>query len=493
VQRLCDETISRLRTAVALPTYDRGRLQPRWAHVGVGAFHRCHQAEYLDELAARHDGTWGLVGVNIREPDVLPILSEQDGLYTRILRGPHGDDARVIGSIIDTVAANETRAPVTVLASPEVSIASFTITEKGYCHIPSTGEPDPTNADLAADLDPSTQFERSVPGIVARSLHERSLNDAGPISLMSCDNVPGNGRVLEGMVRCVTRARWPDLEPWIDDNVGFVSTMVDRIVPATLPEESVAISEQLGVIDLAPVVGEDFRQWVIEDSFSASRPQLEQVGVVFTDDVEPYEIVKMRVVNGAQSLLCYLGALAGIPTIWQAMANPTLNTLVRLQLERDVQPWLPKVHFDIDDYRRTLLDRLANPHISHTSHQIATDGSRKIVPRFVRPLGQALRSGGRAPTLSLGIAAWLRYQQGLDDEGNKFTVNDPANGRIKTLVETSGLRPARAAVSDAAIFGDLGDLEVIVQEIDEHYARIVEHGALEAAKACLDPHSEDMK
>ena len=482
-----DSTIHRLADGVARPTYDRAALRPRLAHVGVGAFHRCHQAEYLDDLAQSHASDWGIVGINITDPDVLPALGRQDGLYTRVLRDGAVDDTRVIGSIIATVPAKESGA-VKALAAPEVDIVSFTVTEKGYCHVPATGEPDREHPDLVHDLEHPTADPRSVPGLVAAALDLRRQDATGGVTLVSCDNVPANGAVLERMVREVASARSADLTNWIDDNVGFVTTMVDRIVPATEPGEARRISERIGLEDRVPVVGEPFRQWVVSDGFRGPRPELEAVGVTITADVVPYEILKMRMVNGAQSMLAYLGALGGIEFICEAIAVAELKRLVERQLVDEVQPGLPAVDLDVDRYRRRLIARLANPAIHHTSHQIATDGSRKIVPRFVAPIASARAAGRSIEVLGLGVAAWIRYQAGVDDEGRPFEVRDPANPRIAPMVDrsTGDSRSLVAEVlADESIFGSTGRDPSVVDTVARHYETLQDRGAMAAVEALV--------
>lgn len=460
-------------------------------HVGVGAFHRCHQAEYFDDLAAI-GGDWGIIGVNVREPDVCGDLGEQDGLYTRVLRHTgHPDDLRIVGSIIATVPAASAASAVSpaslvgVITRRDVDVVMMTVTEKGYCHVPATGHPDETNADLLHDLQ-GRDPPRSTPGLLADAMAGRAANRTGPITLVSCDNVSGNGVVLETMVRAVFAARYPHLRGWLDDEVGFASTMVDRIVPATDVGESERLAEQAGVIDTAPVVGEPFRQWILQNTFRGSRPPLETVGVEVVDDVEPYEVVKFRLVNGAQSMLSYLGALADVKTTAAAAAHPVLRRFVEQQLAVEVQPSLPAVAFDVDRYRSQVIDRVLNQAIHHTCHQIATDGSRKIVPRFVHPLRDALAAGRSAPMLALGIAAWIRYQLGVTDGGKTFVSNDPAAMTLAAIVRAAGSEPldvAAAVLQVADIFGDLSVDRRAVAAVAAGLSSLHARGAIGAARA----------
>ena len=294
---------TQLPQAVRTPGYDRGALRIGMAHIGVGAFHRCHQAEFTDDaLEARFD-RWGVVGINIRPPRLADTLGRQDGIYTRLLRDGDHVDARVIGSMVAVVDSQDSaEAALAVLSSPGVDVVTITATEKGYCHQPATGEIDGAHPDIVHDLAHPDQ-PRSLPGLIVRALERRQQSHGQPITFVSCDNIPANGVILELVVRTVAAWRGTDLVRWIEPNAAFPSTLVDRIVPATAPQDIAFVEQSYGYRDSAVVVGEPFRQWVIEDRFAGRTPPWALAGAAFVDDVTPFELIKMRVLNAAQTAL----------------------------------------------------------------------------------------------------------------------------------------------------------------------------------------------
>ncbi|TIR67033.1 MAG: mannitol dehydrogenase family protein, partial [Mesorhizobium sp.] len=286
---------------VRKPAYDRSALRPGIAHIGVGAFHRCHQAEYTDDLLADDFDRWGLVGINIRPPVLAETLGRQDGLYTRLIRQNNEIEARVIGSIVRVVDSQQSAAPaLEVLASPDIEMVTMTVTEKGYCHIPSSGALDLDHPDIVHDL-ANPEAPRSVPGILARALELRMGSHGRPVTLLSCDNIPANGTILSTVVQTFAERRGNGLADWIAANVAFPSAMVDRIAPATTEADIETVEQRFGYRDSAVVVGERFRQWVIENRFAGRVPRWDRIGAAFVDDVTPFEHLKMRVLNGAQT------------------------------------------------------------------------------------------------------------------------------------------------------------------------------------------------
>ncbi|MCP4380762.1 MAG: mannitol dehydrogenase family protein, partial [Hyphomicrobiales bacterium] len=303
--------LSALPASVRTPGYDRSDLKIGMAHVGVGAFHRCHQAEYTDDLLGERFDRWGVVGINIRDPRLGETIGRQDGLYTRLLRDNDTVDARVIGCMLDTVDSQAAAEPaLRVLAAPEIELVTLTVTEKGYCHKPASGLLDRSHPDIVHDL-ANPDDPRSLPGLVVCALERRMQSHARPITVVSCDNIPSNGAILENVVRALAEKRGTGLSDWITANAAFPSTMVDRIVPATTEGDRQTIVDGFGYRDLAPVVGEPFRQWVIENRFAGRAPAWDLAGATLADDVAPFELLKMRVLNAAQTALCYLGLLAG--------------------------------------------------------------------------------------------------------------------------------------------------------------------------------------
>jgi fructuronate reductase len=335
--------LDRLPEGVQRPGYDRAALTAGMAHVGVGAFHRCHQAEYTDDLLGRRLDRWGVIGVNIREPELAPTLGRQGGLYTRLCRSGDRIEARVIGSLLSVVDSQASPAPaLAVLAAPEIEVITLTVTEKGYCHRPASGELDPDMPDILHDL-AYPDAPRSLPGLIVCALELRMRSHRRPVTVVSCDNVPGNGVILARVVQALVERRGRGLADWIAASAAFPSTMVDRITPATTPADLDTVERAFGYRDRAVVVGEPFRQWVIESRFAGRVPRWDLAGATFVDDVTPFEQLKMRVLNAAQSTLAYLGLLAGHEHTSDAVADPLLAGFVRSMLIRESVPTLPPV------------------------------------------------------------------------------------------------------------------------------------------------------
>ncbi|WP_292341940.1 mannitol dehydrogenase family protein [Mesorhizobium sp.] len=439
-ERLGPARLGRLPPEVRRPAYDRAALKPGIAHIGVGAFHRCHQAEYTDDLLAKNFDHWGLVGINIRPPLLGQTLGQQDGLYTRLIRQNDEVEARVIGSIVRVVDSQESAAPaLEVLSSPDIEMVTMTVTEKGYCHIPSSGALDLDHPDIVHDLaDP--QAPRSVPGILARALELRMASHGRPMTLLSCDNIPTNGIILRNVVRAFAERRGNGLADWIAANVAFPSAMVDRIAPATTEADVDTVEKRFGYRDSAVVVGERFRQWVVESRFAGRVPRWDRVGATFVDDVTPFEHLKMRVLNGAQTTLCYLGVLGGFEHTSDAMADPILANFVRRMLTEETLPTLmPVPGISPPAYVEQSLSRLTNTAIRHRNHQIATDGSQKIVQRLLNPIRDRLAKDGSITLLSVSVAGWMAYLIKASARfGRAWQVSDPFAEKIELIADRIG-------------------------------------------------------
>ncbi|MDX8518230.1 mannitol dehydrogenase family protein [Mesorhizobium dulcispinae] len=438
--RLGPALLGRLPSEISKPAYDRAALKPGIAHIGVGAFHRCHQAEYTDDLLAKDFDRWGLVGINIRPPLLAETLGRQGGLYTRLIRQNDEVEARVVGSIVRVVDSQESAAPaLEVLSSPEIEMVTMTVTEKGYCHIPSNGALDLGHPDIVHDL-ANPQAPRSVPGMLARALELRMASHGRLVTLLSCDNIPANGTILGCVVRTFAERRGGGLAAWIDANVAFPSAMVDRIAPATTEADIDTLEGRFGYRDSAVVVGERFRQWVIENRFAGRVPRWDLVGATFVDDVTPFEHLKMRVLNGAQTTLSYLGVLGGFEHTSDAMDDPVLATFVRRMLSEETLPTLmPVPGISPPAYLEQSLSRLANTAIRHRNHQIATDGSQKIVQRLLNPIRDRLAKGESIALLSVPIAGWMAYLVKASARfGRAWRVSDPFAERIAAIADRIG-------------------------------------------------------
>jgi fructuronate reductase len=460
MRRLSKAALPALAAAVRPPRYDRSRLAVGIAHIGVGAFHRCHQAEFTDDMLETRFGPWGVVGVNLYPPRLAEMLAPQDHLFSRTLRHGASAETRIIGSIlrgIDIEDAASAEAAVEALAAPSLGVATMTVTEKGYCLIPASGVLDTSNPQLRADLDGAGP-PRTVLGLLALALARRRATDAPGVTLISCDNVPSNGALLRSALTGFAAARSAPLARWIERNVAFPCSMVDRIVPATTRDDIDGIAEQIGVLDEAAVIGEPFRQWVIEDHFAGDRPPWDRAGVQFVRDAKPYETIKMRVLNAAQSTLSHLGAMVGWEFSFEAAADPVLRTLVRRMLETETRSTLPDLEgMEVSAYIETSMARIANSAIRHRCHQIGTDGSQKIVQRLLGPLRERLAARRTADRLILAVAAWIAYVlSGARRFGGRWTPSDPWAETVIALGEQSsddfaGL--ARAVLEIRPIFG----------------------------------------
>ncbi|TPL86005.1 mannitol dehydrogenase family protein [Mesorhizobium sp. B2-3-12] len=440
IETLGPGLLERLPAAVQKPAYDRASLAPGMAHLGVGAFHRCHQAEYTDDLLSLKFDRWGIVGINIRPPALAGTLGRQSGLYTRLIRDNDHVEARVIGSIVKVVDSMESPDPaLAVLASPDIDLVTMTVTEKGYCHIPSTGALDLDHPDIVHDL-ANPQAPRSLPGILARTLELRRSTHGRKLTLLSCDNIPANGVILENVVRTFAEMRGDGLADWIAANAAFPSAMVDRIAPAVTRQDLDSVEQRYGYRDGAVAVGEPFRQWVIERNFSGRMPRWDLAGATFVDDVTPFEHLKMRVLNGAQTTLATLGVLAGLEHTSDAIADPLLSVFVRRMLVEETLPTLtPVPGVEPHAYIEQSLGRLKNTAIRHRNHQIATDGSQKIVQRLLNPIRDRLKQGAGIGLLSVPVAGWMAYLILASARfGKHWTVSDPYAGKVAAIADAAG-------------------------------------------------------
>ncbi len=443
-ERLDPQQLETLPKDVERPRYDRDAVGIGIVHLGLGAFHRSHMAVYVDDLLARGAGNWAIAGISLRSPAVRDALAPQDGLYTVVERGPDGPRHRVIGSVREVlVAPADPQAVLERMARPQTHIVSLTVTEKGYCHSPATGVLDETHPDIVHDLtDPD--MPRSAVGFLASALERRMRADLPPFTILSCDNLPNNGDTARDIVQRFADLTDPALSRWIDDHAAFPNTMVDRIVPATTDEDRAAVEAALGCRDAWPVVTEPFRQWVIEDDFCDGRPDWSAVGAQLVEDVAPFELMKLRLLNGAHSSLAYLGYLAGYETVSDAMADPNMAAFIRRLMDDEVTPTLPvPPGTDLAAYKDALIERFHNPALKHRTWQIAMDGSQKLPQRLLGTASDRLAAGQPIDCLALGIAAWMRYVTGIDEQGKAIDVRDPLAEEFTAVADTAKGDPER--------------------------------------------------
>lgn len=420
-------------------------------HLGLGAFFRAHGAIYIEEAVSKSGGDWGIIGVSLQSPTMRDQLAPQGGTYTALELGPKGHASRHVQIVREVLVARENPAAVlAAMAAPEIQIVSLTVTEKGYCHEPATGQLNLDHPDIQHDLTSDTPI--SAPGMIVRALDLRRRAGLRPFTVMTCDNLPNNGRVVRGVVLDFAVKLDPELAEWIEREAKFPATMVDRIVPATKPEDIAAVAALTGFQDAAPVMHEPFRQWVIEDDFvDGQRPDLGAVGVQLVRDVTEYEHMKLRMLNGTHSSLAYLGYLSGHETIADCMADPVLDAVVQRLWEREIIPALtPPPGVDLARYAADLRARYANPAIRHRTWQIAMDGSQKLPQRILGTLETNLSAGRPCPGLILAIAAWMVYVSGTDLNGAPIEVKDPLAAILKKAATSSD--PVAALLALGQIF-----------------------------------------
>lgn len=401
-------------------------------HLGIGNFHRAHQALYTEEAMLAHGGDWGICGVTLKG-DVAKrdALMAQDGLYSIVEHGPGGVRVTVARALREVLAMPFDRARLfELLADARVRIVSLSVTEKGYCRDARSGDVDLTRSEVAHDLARPGE-PVSVPGILAAALKARRASGMAPFTVLSCDNLAHNGAALRQVVVSFATRLDAGLGAWIAEQVSFPSTMVDRIVPATTDADRAAALAALGVRDNVPVPCEPFRQWVVEDAFPAGRPAWDAVGAQLVDDVTPFEIAKLRMLNATHSALAYLSMLAGFETISEAVNHAPLRTLIYAMMTQEIAPTLNvPSSFDLLAYRDALLERYANPALKHRCAQIAMDGSQKIPPRILATIAARLDSGRPFERLALAVAAWFVFLEGKSDRGERHEISDPLAERL---------------------------------------------------------------
>lgn len=395
-------------------------------HLGLGAFHRAHQAAYTESANAITGDNWQIVGVSLRSATVRDQLMPQDGCYTIVETDSSGSKSQVLPLIKNVLVAPESPEEVlAVMGQEQTEIVSLTITEKGYCHDPATGNLAQDRADIQHDLHHLAQPKTAI-GFLVSSLKERYEKGTEPFTVLCCDNLPSNGNTLAKIVQQFAQQIDKGLAQWISDNVPFPNTMVDRIVPATTGEDINELYEHSGYRDLAMVKTESFSQWVIQDKFVGSRPQWEKVGVSVVEDVEPFENAKLRLLNGAHSSLAYLGYLLGLDYVHQVMQNKDLVAFLRNLMQSEIIPTIePPQGLDLVQYSEQLLQRFANPSLNHRTYQIAMDGSQKMPQRLLHTIEDKLQQDAPFDGLCFAVAGWLRYTMAFDLKGDPIVVQDP--------------------------------------------------------------------
>jgi fructuronate reductase len=487
IKRLNRPALKILPVGVQRPQYDLDGVTKGIVHLGIGAFHRAHQAVYVDDCL-KGDPRWGIVGASLRSRETADALNPQDGLYTTAISNTDGTQYRVIGSVREVLVNGADSAPLlAAMSNPQIRIVSLTVTEKGYCHAPASGDLNTDHADIQHDL-ASPHNPRSAIGLIAEALRIRRASGLKPFTVLCCDNLPNNGPSVARIVSQYAALFNADLGKFIADDVAFPATMVDRIVPATTDAERQAVEQALGFSDAWPVATEPFSQWVIEDRFTLGRPAFEQAGAEMTGDVMPFEHMKLRMLNGSHSTLTYLGYLAGHETVADAIADPPFRSLVHKLMSDEVMPTLAMPgSVDVAAYRDALLERFSNRGLRHRTWQIAMDGTQKLPQRLLGTIRDRLATDNSITVLALGVAGWMRYVLGTDEKAQPIDVRDPQADLLNSIARSDGHnvdRYASALFRLSTVFGDdLPNDPRFTKPVTTHLRNLLEHGTRKSVTA----------
>ena len=482
--KLSAATLGKMPKGVAVPGYNRADLSPGIVHFGVGNFHRAHQAVYLDDLfATGRDHDWAIVGAGVREYDIgmRDKLAAQDYLTTVVEQEAHASTVRVTGSMIDFVKPFDVAALLAMLSRPAIRIVSLTVTEGGYCIDPATQKFDPRLPEIAYD---GAHFDapKSAFGLIAAGLKRRRGAGVAPFTVQSCDNIPGNGHVCQNAVAGVAELADPELAAWIRGNVAFPNSMVDRITPATSDRARAILKDQYGVEDNWPVFCEEFRQWVIEDHFPAGRPALETVGATYVADVAPYELMKIRILNGGHASIAYPAGLLDIHFVHEAMEDKQIATFLETLTKREILSVVPPPPgVTLEGYRKKVAERFANPKIGDTIARLAFDGTNRQ-PKFILPsVADRLKGGQSFAGLALVSALWCRYCYGESESGKTIPPNDDIWDRLQQAARAARTDP-RAFLAMRDVFGELSDAPSYVAAFSNALSKLWSQGV----RATLD-------
>jgi mannitol 2-dehydrogenase len=481
MQPLNAKSLSSLPASVPTPTCHRDLVRVGIVHFGVGGFHRSHQAMYLDRLMG--DGKaldWGICGVGVLPSDrrMKDVMAAQDCLYTLVAKHPDGSfEPRVIGSIVEYLLAPEDpEAVLEKLADEATRIVSLTVTEGGYNFHAVTGEFDASFPDVVHDLAPGNA-PKTVFGLITEALVRRRRRDLPPFTVMSCDNIQGNGDAARKSFVAFAALRDPELGAWVEQQVRFPNSMVDRITPVTTDEDKAEVARRFGIDDQWPVVCEPFTQWVLEDDFGNGRPPWEDAGVQLVSDVEPYELMKLRLLNASHQALCYFGYLTGYRLVHEVCQDPLFQRFLLAYMDREATPTLqPVPGIDLEEYKQTLIARFSNPNVRDTVARLCAESSDRI-PKWLLPvIRQNLATGGEITRSAAVVASWARYAEGVDEQGRPIEVVD----RLKDTLMANARRQREdplAFIADREIFGDLIDDERFTTRYRESLASLHAHGA----------------
>ena len=488
-QPLNARTLAYWRGRLPVPDYDRDLVTAGVVHVGVGGFHRAHQAMYHDRLMNQSTALdWGICGVGVMAADrrMKEVLDAQDGLYTLVLKHSDGTyEPRVIGSIVEYLfAPDDPEAVIEKMAAESIRIVSLTITEGGYNLSDVTGEFDVANPDVLADLEPGA-VPRTTFGLITEALRRRWKRGLAPFTVMSCDNLQDNGYLSKRVFTAFARLRDPELGDWVEREARFPNSMVDRITPVTTDTDRAEIRERFGIEDLWPVVCEPYTQWVLQDAFTAGRPPYEHVGVQVVEQVEPYELMKLRLLNGSHQAMAYFGYLAGYRLVHEAAQDPLFQAFMLGYMDCEATPTLaPVPGVDLEGYKHTLIERFSNPQVRDTIARLCAESSDRI-PKWLLPVVRAqLVTGGEIRRSAAVVASWARYAEGFDEAGQPIEVVDRLRDTLTRLARRQYEDPD-AFIANRDVFGDLVDQKPFVSAYRSALTSLHQRGARATLESLL--------
>ena len=486
---LSNATLGKLPRSVSTPSYPRASVKEGIVHVGVGGFHRAHEALYVDDLLRMGERDWGIAGLGIRNFDkkMHDVLRAQDSLFTVVEREGDKATARVVGSHTRSLLAPENpEVAIEALAAPSTRIVSLTITEAGYYVDDLTGAFRADHPDIAADV-ASKGAPQTAHGYIVAALALRHARGQGPFTVMSCDNLELNGKLTRRAMTGFAELVDPKLATWLNEHGAFPSCMVDRITPATTDADRDFVREKFQIDDAWPVVCEPFRQWVIEDAFVAGRPAFERVGAQLVHDVEPYERMKLGLLNASHSAMAYLGHLAGYTFVHDVMRDPSFLRYLDGFMAKEVSPILPPVPgVDLADYRSTLIHRFSNVAIADRISRLVQNGSAKLPKFTLGSLRAELAKGGPIRRLTLAVAGWCRYLTGIDEKGNAYELDDTMTAELQPIAREGKADPTKLLAVQSVFGPDLGQNERFVSEMKRAKKSLCERGAQATVAACVE-------
>jgi fructuronate reductase len=483
--QLSEKNLNQLPAAVLRPRYDRSQVTASIVHLGVGAFHRAHQAVMTDAVLASGDLAWGIIGAGLMTPSTRDALMPQDGLYTLVERSAEAEQLQVVGAIVELLGGEADLSQVLRhMCAPSTRIVSLTVTEKGYYLDVASGQLLLNAQMVAADLANPSQ-PKTILGLIVQALRQRRDAGVPPFTVLSCDNLPNNGKTARAAVLAFADQIDSNLSAWIGDKVRFPCSMVDRITPATTHADRAYVNQQLGMTDAWPIVTEGFVQWVIEDDFSMGRPDWNLGGAVFSNEIEAWEAMKLRCLNGAHSTLAYMGQLTGRDTVAEAMQMPLITHLLDALWTEVLEVLHAPAGVDPQDYVEQLKKRFRNPALKHRTAQIAMDGSQKLPQRLLATLRERLARGLPSPALAQAIAAWMHFAV-KTAHTPAGTLNDPLSVEILDKAKIS-LKPNEIVgnmLSIQKIFStDLIQHAAFVTELVHAFVQLADHPDVATAEA----------